>query len=288
MGVEPLAAPPGEPGGEARAFRGLFRPSFHSDVCITARVAPDGGDIEMVVLPPAGRLRALDAIGVRTGADPAMLAVVPEPWRARAAVSAERAARFARAMDALDRGELAEPPGRGCDGMSLTGEIADARGLARFDAWSPQRESEPAQHAYFAALHGLAKEALPEERAQLILEQLHGYLGLGLPVVDLGGAPRRVRIFGRLSYPANPKLVSIFEGLTGEEPLLMDMSNFENMGTGLYPLFRELAGRPGATVWCASARAREQLEEMGIEQGMIFDRIEDARAALDDPARVRS
>lgn len=277
MGVGPLgdAIGPGE-----RAFRGLFQPSFHSDVGITVRVTPSGGDIELVVLSPIARVGVLHAININMGVDPAVFESPPPPWSARAALDAARAERFAAAIDAIDRAALAEPPERGLDGMQLVGEIADGRGVARFKAWSPTPDTRPAHHAFFAALHALAKETLSEERVRVLLEQLHGYLGLGLPVVDFGGSPRHVRIFGRLSYPANPKLVSIFEALATGEPLLMDLSNFENMGTGLYPLFLKLARRPGPTAWCASGHARKQLKESGIAPGAIFGDIEAARGSL--------
>jgi hypothetical protein len=274
-------------GSGERAFRGLFKPSFHSDVCITVDVTPGGGDIELVVLSPEARLKALHTIGINMGVDPEAFMSPPPPWTARAALDPASAARFVATIDALDRAELGAPPPRGCDGMSLTGEIADANGVARFSAWSPERTTEPAQHAFFAGLHALAKESIKEAQAQLVLEQLHGYLGLGLPVVDLGGEPRHVRIFGSLSWPAPAELVAIVKALITDQPLLMDLSNFEGMGTGLYPLFGELARRPGPTAWCASEPARAHLEEIGVDSRAIFGEIAAARAALDGSALPR-
>ena len=246
LGSMPLAA---LAAGSERCFRGLYRPSFHRDVCITATVRHDGGEVEVAV------------------ADRPIVRVPLAPDRAKALVEA---------LEALDRDALAAPPGLGCDGIRLAGAIAGAGEAFEFIAWSPQADDEPAQHAFFAALHRLATDTHDHPDVRLALEDLHTYLDLGLPIVDLGGVPRRVRIFGSLSYPAPDELTALCQSLVSHEPLVMDMGNFEGMGTLLYPLFRRIVRRPGPVTWCASRAARHHLVELKVKADAIFDRIEDA------------
>ncbi|HSN97393.1 MAG TPA: hypothetical protein VLS89_03810, partial [Candidatus Nanopelagicales bacterium] len=91
-------------------------------------------------------------------------------------------------------------------------------------------------------------------------------------------------LFGRLSAGEAAELEALFQSLRSEEALTMDLGNFENMGAALYPLFRELAGRPGPTTWCASAPAHAQLVAAGVDTRTIFARIEDALAACSTAA----
>jgi hypothetical protein len=66
-----------------------------------------------------------------------------------------------------------------------------------------------------------------------------------------------------------------------EQPIVMDLSNFEGMGAGLYPVFRAFDARPGWTIWCVSSAAREQLKAIGIEDERLVDNLEAARSLLD-------
>jgi len=115
MGVERLAT-----GGQV--FRGLFMPSFHRDVCLTVLVRPDGGEIELVALDPLGRTEIMELISVRIGSEGQpgrRREPTPPPWRTRAAISPERAARFARVMSAIDPEALSASKGSGLDGIQL-------------------------------------------------------------------------------------------------------------------------------------------------------------------------
>jgi hypothetical protein len=274
MGVPPLAE---LAAGSARAFRGLFMPSFHRDLCITVLARADGGEVRIAILHPRARATALEAIGVNLGGpvEPD-LARIPPARRFHAALDRGRTERFTRSIDALDREALAAPRGLGCDGIQLAGAIASVGEVFELSAWSPRAGSD--QHAFFATLHRLAVEFFEHEEVRLAMEHLHGYLDLGPPLVDLGGKPRRVRLFGMLGYPPPAELTALFESLASDEPLVMDMSNFENMGTLLYPLFRKLARRPGPTTWCVSASARRQLAAAGVDAAVMFARIDDASA----------
>ncbi len=137
------------------------------------------------------------------------------------------------------------------------------------------------RHGLFAGLHRAARAALAPGRGQGRLDQLHGYLGLGLPVEDLGGALRRMRIFGRLSSPDETALRAFFDGIPVGAPLVLDMREFEGMGSLLFPIFQTLArDRPVAWVAPTSAHGRQQLEGMRLEPSSVFERVDDAVRSL--------
>lgn len=279
MGVTPLAVDAAR--GE-RAWRGLFMPSFHRDVCVTAVARGDAVSVDVVALDGLARAAVMRAIGVRSATPDATPPPSP-PWRRARVVEAGRVAGALAALASVDRVALLAPRALGLDGIALRGEIADAGGTLSFAAWSPTAAREGAPHAFFAALHGIATASADDEAARVLFEQLHGYLDLGLPARDLGGSPRCVRLFGRLSAPASPALVAWVEALVTDEALVLDLGNFEGMGTALHPLFRALAARPGRTAWCASEPARIHLDALRVPRAAVFDDVAAARAALAAP-----
>src|SRR5205085_10583472 len=85
-----------------------------------------------------------------------------------------------------------------------------------------------------------------------------------------------LRIFGSLSSSHRKALRSLFSSLPSEEPLVVDMTNFDGMGTLLYPAFVEFATSGRRLAWAASSSARRHAESMGLAQPHVFDRVEDA------------
>jgi hypothetical protein len=67
---------------------------------------------------------------------------------------------------------------------------------------------------------------------------------------------------------ADSTLQSLFASVGSGEPVLMDLSNLEGMGTALHPLF------------AASAPAARHLEAAGIPRNCLYEDLELARAAL--------
>jgi len=105
---------------------------------------------------------------------------------------------------------------------------------------------------------------------------VHCYLDLGLPARDRGGAPRRLQLFGRLSSSQEAALTAFFATVTEDEAVVVDMRNFDGMGTLLYPLFRRFARRPGATAWVVSKMATRQLREAQVPEDQLRDDLADA------------
>lgn len=70
----------------------------------------------------------------------------------------------------------------------------------------------------------------------------------------------------------------VFSTIPRNEPLVVDMSNFDGMGTLLYPIFAEFAGSHDRLAWVASPNAERQLAEIGVNGQTIFPSVEKAAA----------
>lgn len=282
-----LLAPEPAPGRGER-LQGLFLPSFHPETLVTADLV--SGSVTLATFerslwitlnerelrgPPDLRERLALKRGQELGPP------LPGVWREEAPLAEGWAATLRGWLERELAAALAPPVERlGLDGISLLGLVQDASGsLHRLEAWSP-RPGEP-RHGLFAGLHRAARAALPPGRGQGRLDQLHGYLRLGLPVEDLGGAPRRVRIFGSLSSPDEAALRALFSRLPAGAPLVVDLRELEGMGTLLFPVFQALAReRPVAWVAPSAAYGRKQLEDMRLAPSSVFDGPDDAVRSL--------
>ena len=188
-------------------------------------------------------------------------------------MSPKRAARFWDALDALDPSTIRDSNVLGVDGMLIRCSWRRGEASVSFEAWSPEPDSR--HGTFIRRMYDLAWELAQERASVERLEQIHGYLHIGLPVRQIVGKVRCLRIFGRLSSRDGDQLRSHFASLPREEPVVVDMTNFDGMGTLLYPAFVEFAsGRRVA--WALSSTARRQVESMGLNEPELFDRAEDA------------
>jgi len=89
------------------------------------------------------------------------------------------------------------------------------------------------------------------------------------PARIIGGNPFRVRFYGILSSGDDKDLKKLIDGLPTDKPLVIDMSNFQGMGTILYPRFRELIRRNPDITWISSREAKRQLLEIGVPERRI-------------------
>ncbi|MCY1071811.1 hypothetical protein OV090_44110 [Nannocystis sp. RBIL2] len=277
LGTLLVGASPPAAGGERHQV--LFQPSFHSESLLTVELLPDATTVHLRVFTDSlwGALAGnADLRDARSPAELAeLVALVLPPHSDHSAVLGSESVAQLRHDLARDLPGLSVPDDRrGCDGIGLRVAVTTADAPpARFEAWSPDA-GLPA-HAYFATLHRLATEVL-DDPARTALEQLHGYLDLGPPLRDRGGSPRRLQIFSRLSSSEERVLGDFFFSAGDDEPVVVDMRNFEGMGTMLYPLFRWFSERPGPTLWVASKFARRQLREAGIPDAQLHHELADA------------
>jgi hypothetical protein len=185
-----------------------------------------------------------------------------------------RVQKFWEAVDALRPETLQSTSICGVDGMSVTVCHSTVDAVHEISSWSPSEETP--QGRLVLLLYRLAWDVLVEPISIQRLEQLHGYLGLGLPTRWVEGNIRQLRIFGGLSTQWTNELQTLFSTISRNEPLIVDMSNFDGMGTLLYPMFFEFAGSHHRLAWIASAYPKQQLAEAGIDGETVFQSHEDA------------
>jgi hypothetical protein len=166
----------------------------------------------------------------------------------------------------------------GLDGMSIDAAYSTPATTHSFTTWGPTEDSPLG--AFVVSLYELAWETLKDDVSIERLEQLHGYLHLGLPCRVINESPRRLRLFGGLSSGHEKELRDFFKAFPSDEPLVIDMSNFEGMGTILYPLFVEFANAHKQLAWFGSPNAVRHLHEMGIQETTICNSISEACQAV--------
>lgn len=241
------------PGSGTTGYCVRLSPSFHAKGYILATFGPAGG-----------------AVSIACGPSTTESAEVPNA----------RGLRFLEEVTALDPLGIPDASSRGLDGISLECLVQEARGNHQFFAWSPSPDGSPRQHGFVSALFRLAMDVAQEPATVKYLEQVFGYVSEGLPVRVFEETPRRIRLFGSLSSYDAKALQALFDSVGPGEPVLMDLSNLEGMGTLLHPLFARFHARTGRTVWWVNAPAVRHLQEAGIPRDCLYEELEWARAAL--------
>ncbi|HUY89661.1 MAG TPA: hypothetical protein VMV10_13075 [Pirellulales bacterium] len=198
----------------------------------------------------------------------------PELIEEVAEAPVETARRFWQAIADLDLPTIRVEKSLGLDGMSISVVHTCGDTMTSFETWSPDPGSPEGK--FVALLYSLGWELLKEQASIQRLEQLHGYLRLGLPARVIHGEVATLRLFGILSSNEARELRQLFASIPPGTPLVLDMTNFEGMGTLLYPIFAEFATRHPIIGWAASAIARRQIEEMQLVEPHVFDSTADA------------
>lgn len=181
-------------------------------------------------------------------------------------------------METLQIVDISDSKALSLDGMEFRAEYSNALGQPNFFS-ADYFPIESKQFKFAHEIFTLATEILEEPASIRVLEYIYCYLNLGLPIKYLGGNPYCVRFFGSMSSTVQESLKKMLDSLPDSVPLLMDMSNFDRMGTVLYPLFQSLLERRqlSKTAWWASSiYVKRQLLEIGISASQIFDNREDA------------
>ncbi|NUO47993.1 MAG: hypothetical protein HOV80_03965 [Polyangiaceae bacterium] len=206
--------------------------------------------------------------------------VTPPPptiqiWRETAIVSASTG--FRNTLSASFQEAIAESGSLGgADGISVLGFSFERGAEVRFADWSPRPGSK--SHRFVHLLYEVARQNLASTEVERRLEELHGYLALGLPWRVMSSSPLVVRIFGSLSTTELPELRAALEQLPLTEPIVLDLSRLAGMGTLLYPMWRQwLEGRRNVR-WVVGDGAAFHLESIGVPAGVQH---RDLSSALD-------
>lgn len=272
LGVLPPSAPT-----DTTTIAALFMPSFHPECWICVQQSAEAASVTLVTLQTN-----LWYWGVFESQNNQWRGQPPDNpalWRESATLARSSFDQFLANVRLPGPEELKKTDSISCDGMQAIGYFAAAsKPLVVFED-KPSRQ-RPKQFEFFYALYRLADRMLVQPQTTKQLERLHGYLSPGIPIKFFTSKPRTIRIFGSLSSDEKEELESDFDALADNQPLLIDMSNFDGMGTLLYPIFLQFSKRPGRTAWVASAVARKQLSEIGMTERCVFETVEDASAWL--------
>src|SRR5262249_31809088 len=151
----------------------LCLPSFHPEVLLQVADGPSGTTFRLATCTSSLWHSLME----------------PGRWPGRteesAVVPPERAARFWATLDALDPQAVRDSAAVGLDGMSTRCSWRRGEAMTSFEAWSPAPDSR--HGAFIRQVYDLGWEPVRERLSIERLEQLHGYLGLGLPVRRIVG-----------------------------------------------------------------------------------------------------
>jgi hypothetical protein len=161
--------------------------------------------------------------------------------------------------------EQTDEPSMGLDGIQVSGKLKEANSPeVHFSFWSPDRARRPRDFAIVDAVFSLLESTTPSCLLNSYLEQLAIYFPFGIPVRRIAGPPLTLRVYGSLTINHIHDFDQIVDSLPSDVPLLIDMTNFNGMGTLLYESFRPLLSRTPAVKWKASPPAAHQLGEVGV------------------------
>jgi hypothetical protein len=141
---------------------------------------------------------------------------------------------------------------------------------------SPNKGSK--EHQIVEAVIGLSKRKLTKTNAQEYFESLEQYFDFGLPCEKISDKPYEVKIYGGLSSNEEQELSNFIRAIPSDRPVLIDMTNFQSMGTMFYPLFRSLIKRNKQLIW--ATKNATLLIELGVATSQIEPDIQAARRRI--------
>ena len=186
-------------------------------------------------------------------------------------IGVEDAGKFWGTIDDLVAKGVKSTCNSGLDGISVRVVHRHLELKAAFEAWSPANGSP--QGVFVGKLFDLAWNTVRDETMMQRLEQIYGYLRGDLPVRWIENEIKTLRVFGSLTSYDEDGLRSLFATLPKDEPLVFDLTNFEGMGTILYPTIREFASQHDQLAWACSAAAAKHLQQMEIDSRRIFESV---------------
>ena len=188
---------------------------------------------------------------------------------------------FFTAVDSLSVLKMKSPeyPG-GTDGITVYNNITLDTSRNEFKFWSPRRNRNPQEHKLVEAILALSRRKFAMLKQQEYFESLEQYFDFGLPCKITSTNPLEVRVYGDLSANEEQELNTFVNSLPIDKPILIDMTNFNGMGTRFYPLFKSLLKRNPDIVWVTNTKGEslKQVQEIGVPVNRIVNSVTDGRA----------
>jgi hypothetical protein len=156
----------------------------------------------------------------------------------------------------------------GCDGISVNFSITTDSINRKKTIWCPDDGVCP-EYATLLRWCWTGLYEYSSDAYRVRLEQLYSYFSdWGIPVRRTASG---LRIFGMLASPDRPELTRCFEEVAEIPAPEIDMTNFENTGTLLYPVFKSFYQRTPGSTWRVNAAAQRHMKQAGIpESSMIL------------------
>lgn len=189
---------------------------------------------------------------------------------------------FFAALDGVPLFKMATQESYGLDGITVYNVVSQDSLHNKFKFWSPRKKGNPQEHHLVEALIGLSRRKFKSLKQQAYFESLEQYFDFGLPCRVTSTKPFEVRIYGGLSLGDDEALNTFLHALPTDKHMLIDLTNFNGMGTRFYPLFQHLLKRNPNVVWVASPKAHgfAQLLELGVARGRIDTTMADGRNTI--------
>lgn len=162
------------------------------------------------------------------------------------------------------------------DGIGVHNTYLQDNRKNQFYFSSPIKGSK--EHQIVEAVIGLSQFDLTDTKSQEYLESLEQYFDFGLPCKKISDKPYEVRIYGSLSSNEEQELNNFIQAIPSDRPVIIDMTNFQSMGTMFYPLFRRLIKRNKQLIW--ATKNATLLIELGVDTSQIEPDIQAARRRI--------
>jgi hypothetical protein len=159
----------------------------------------------------------------------------------------------------------------GLDGIGVKNFYCQDTMQNNFYFWSPQKGMP--EHKIVEVIIGLLRKKFTSLKHQEYIEQLEQYYDFGLPCKRIKINPFEIRIYGSLTAKHEDELNNFINELPSDKSIVVDMTNFNGMGTMYYSLFRSLINRNKNIIWVIK-KNKYQLKEIGVDTLKIVDDIE--------------
>jgi len=178
---------------------------------------------------------------------------------------------FRKLGDEVNLLETKSNPESGLDGIGVNNFVRNGNEHNEFHFWSPRKGTS--EHKIIETWMRLVRNHFTALKHIEYFESLEQYFDFPLPCRITSRDPWEVRIYGVLSVDEERtrELTQFLDSLPSDKPVLVDMTNFQGMGTFFYPLFRNLIKRNGQIVWVV--RDNKELLEIGVNKNRIVDEV---------------
>jgi hypothetical protein len=179
-------------------------------------------------------------------------------------ITGEELSMLITAIDSFNQEYSGPQTGFGLDGISVFVVSNRLKANDTIEFWSPSREgSDNVYYQLLDPVFTVMKKYMTADAEMMYVEQLEQYFDYGVPIKKTGN--NEFRIYGALSYfeHVTNAINSLIHDIPSGESVVIDMSNFEGMGTIYYPHFKKLLAKNNQIKWIVNERARQQLLEIG-------------------------